>query len=455
MGQINLGRVVPNYIGEWNSTREYINLDVVSHSGSSYICKRTNKNSAPSATNSNWVLLAQGYGTNLNDSSITTSKIADGAVTKAKIADGAVDESKLSTTVNNRLNTLEVNFNGAYDDITEIEATLNPLPSKVTQLETNQVGLNRELMLMKNTLTPIEEKCTQILYLGSDLNAAADAYNMSAVFDVVTNSNVKIICFDTKYGKGGTIYQQIADNYTTQYLFFEGKTRSSYMRTFNATTGEAIHSWKEISFFTDFEFNTSDYKIYGYTAGKDSVGTLTKKREIINLSSIKTAIDNAGGSSSVSDGSITSAKLANNAVTSSKIASNAVEYGKIQPYDFTTSKIIGKTKLNISTVNNETTIPIECRTYSLTIENPLDAPYEYNISELLGIGINDMVISYRGSYKGYDNYNNIVDCGFYPHERLGFYYSHDGSVMFTPVFNDISQDVIRMDIILIIEYVRV
>ena len=59
MGQINLGRVLPNYIGEWNSTREYYKLDVVSYNGCSYLCNRTNKNSAPSETNTNWVLLAK------------------------------------------------------------------------------------------------------------------------------------------------------------------------------------------------------------------------------------------------------------------------------------------------------------------------------------------------------------------------------------------------------------
>lgn len=75
MGQINLGRVMPNYIGAWNSTREYYNLDVVSYSGCSYLCKRTNKNSAPSETNTNWVLLAQKGGAQFT--TITTNTYND------------------------------------------------------------------------------------------------------------------------------------------------------------------------------------------------------------------------------------------------------------------------------------------------------------------------------------------------------------------------------------------
>lgn len=59
MATYNLGRVTPNFIGAWNNIREYQYLDVVSYSGCSYLCKRTNKNSAPTETNSNWILLAK------------------------------------------------------------------------------------------------------------------------------------------------------------------------------------------------------------------------------------------------------------------------------------------------------------------------------------------------------------------------------------------------------------
>ena len=447
MGQINLGRVVPYYIGAWNSTREYNKLDVVSYNGSSYICTRTNKNSTPSSSNTNWLLLAEKGDKGDTGAAGAAATIGDGSITTAKIADGAVTESKLGTDVKNTFSWLESNFSGAANKIRALEETVAPIPNKITTLESNDVRLAMGL----SNMSYLSE---EILYLGNTLNSFADAYNMAAQTDVVTNCKIKIICFDTQYQKGGTIYQTIADNFTTQYLFFEGKTRSSYMRTFNATTGAAIHSWKEISFFTDFEFDSSDYKIYGYTAGKDNVGSQTKRREIINLSSVKTAINNAASSGTLTDGAVTTAKIADEAVTTNKILNNSVTHEKIVPFDFTTSKAIGKTKLNISDTNDNTLYNIECRTFSKTILNPLSAPYEYNLCDELGISLNDMIISIRGAYKGYDTHNNIIDSGIYPSNKLDIFYSDsDNAIYFSPV-TDVNSNVTRMEIIVIFEYIR-
>lgn len=368
MAEYNIGRILPIFKGTWNSSTSYSKLDVVYHSGNSYVASASSKGAIPSTTSSVWQILAA-----KGDTGATGAKgdkgeaavITDGCITTAKIANGAVTNAKLSTEVKNTLSWLETNFNGSADKISTLEEIVEPLPSAITTLQSNDMGLNREIQLMKSSMTNLEPLGTQILYLGNNLNSAADAYNMAAQTSVVTDCKIKMICFDTLYQKGGTIYQTIADNFTTQYMFFEGKTRASYVRTFNATTGEAIDSWKELSIFTDFEFNTSDYKIYGYTVGKNNVGSQTKKKELVNLSTIKNALSNpilldgsistskiANGavttaklgassvdSNNIANGAVSSAKLANSSVTKDKIADDAVTSGKIKDRAVTMDKL--------------------------------------------------------------------------------------------------------------------
>ena len=53
---INLGRVAPKYIGNWDAKVNYNELDIVYYNGNSYIAKQSSINQTPSATSTYWGL---------------------------------------------------------------------------------------------------------------------------------------------------------------------------------------------------------------------------------------------------------------------------------------------------------------------------------------------------------------------------------------------------------------
>lgn len=58
MAQINIGRVLPIFRGEYNTNTTYERLDIVSYQGSSYVAKEHTIHNLP--TSSHWRLVAQG-----------------------------------------------------------------------------------------------------------------------------------------------------------------------------------------------------------------------------------------------------------------------------------------------------------------------------------------------------------------------------------------------------------
>ena len=67
MAQINLGKIIPSYLGAWNSSVTYEKLDIVHWSGSSFVAtgKAGNLGIEPDPdsednTNGYWILLCHG-----------------------------------------------------------------------------------------------------------------------------------------------------------------------------------------------------------------------------------------------------------------------------------------------------------------------------------------------------------------------------------------------------------
>lgn len=64
MAQINLGRILPVFKGNWNSTVQYEKLDIVYYGGSSFVAKQASKGNAPGTTegyeDDYWIIVSRG-----------------------------------------------------------------------------------------------------------------------------------------------------------------------------------------------------------------------------------------------------------------------------------------------------------------------------------------------------------------------------------------------------------
>ena len=60
MATVNLGRIKPIWKGAWSNSTAYVVDDMVSHSGSSYICIQAGTNQNPSTATAYWSILASG-----------------------------------------------------------------------------------------------------------------------------------------------------------------------------------------------------------------------------------------------------------------------------------------------------------------------------------------------------------------------------------------------------------
>lgn len=58
--QINLGRVLPVFRGEWNSTATYTKLDIVYYGGSSYVAKGVSTGKYPDSETTYWGIVSKG-----------------------------------------------------------------------------------------------------------------------------------------------------------------------------------------------------------------------------------------------------------------------------------------------------------------------------------------------------------------------------------------------------------
>lgn len=61
MGVINLGRVLPMFLGDYDNARDYERMDIVYYNGSTWVATGNSVGSAPSSENEDWFLVAKGF----------------------------------------------------------------------------------------------------------------------------------------------------------------------------------------------------------------------------------------------------------------------------------------------------------------------------------------------------------------------------------------------------------
>ena len=59
MAQINIGRVLPIFVGDWNNSSIYSKLDVVLYNGSSWVAVESNSGVTPDESAADWQLAAR------------------------------------------------------------------------------------------------------------------------------------------------------------------------------------------------------------------------------------------------------------------------------------------------------------------------------------------------------------------------------------------------------------
>ena len=59
MAQINIGRILPIFKGDWNSNAIYSKLDVVLYSGSSWVALAENSGEVPDTSAVDWEMVAR------------------------------------------------------------------------------------------------------------------------------------------------------------------------------------------------------------------------------------------------------------------------------------------------------------------------------------------------------------------------------------------------------------
>ncbi len=60
MAVYNLGRILPVWRGIWDSTEDYVKLDIVLWNSNSWLAVNPNTNSEPADDNANWLCIARG-----------------------------------------------------------------------------------------------------------------------------------------------------------------------------------------------------------------------------------------------------------------------------------------------------------------------------------------------------------------------------------------------------------
>ena len=86
---VNLGKIIPNFVGDWNSTATYSKMDVVIYSNNSYIAlKSVSANVVPTTDTASWALLAKGVPGPKGDTGATGSANVGSATGVLPIANG-------------------------------------------------------------------------------------------------------------------------------------------------------------------------------------------------------------------------------------------------------------------------------------------------------------------------------------------------------------------------------
>ena len=128
-------------------------------------------------------------------------------------------------------------------------------------------------------------------------DSSTAAWSAAASHNIYGDRTINILTYKIK-GDGTTqiIFQQHsvyttsrANPICTQYMFFEGGTRASYMRTFDLESKEMLSSWSPIHLYSMFE--VEDNTVYGYTSPEDLNDKLHKKVALFSINAVTTDTD--------------------------------------------------------------------------------------------------------------------------------------------------------------------
>ena len=135
----------------------------------------------------------------------------------------------------------------------------------------------------------------RIHYLG-EFNNNNEAWDAAAQPEIFGNKDINIIAYDTIQGSNSYLIFQNHSSYQvsnthricTQYLFYEGGTRASYMRTFDVDAKELMHGWQPIHLYTSFVVENG--RVYGITTPNDLNSKLHKKVALFDIPSLTNAV---------------------------------------------------------------------------------------------------------------------------------------------------------------------
>ena len=173
---------------------------------------------------------------------------------------------------------------GTTDTTSDVEVFIN-------KPNTNGIGMS----LVKPYTTEKSESAQRIYNLGK-FNNNSEAWAAAAQPEIFCNKDINIIAYDTIQGSNSyLIFQslssyQVSDTHRicTQYLFYEGGTRASYMRTFDVDSQELMHGWQPIHLYTSFVVENG--RVYGITTPNDLNSKLHKKVELFGIPSVTNAV---------------------------------------------------------------------------------------------------------------------------------------------------------------------
>lgn len=135
-----------------------------------------------------------------------------------------------------------------------------------------------------------------VYHLG-DFNNINDVYTEAAKPEIYTDFRKNILTYTIKkvsssnVMSSGIIFQNhfnassLDYRICTQYMLFDGGTRTCYVRTFNCNQlSDTTPSWDDLKIYSDYV--VEDNKLYGLTIADESNNSLTKKVELFEFPSL-------------------------------------------------------------------------------------------------------------------------------------------------------------------------
>lgn len=121
-----------------------------------------------------------------------------------------------------------------------------------------------------------------------EFSSATAAYDAAANYDIYSNKNINILTYTITNRnisqiifQHHSVYSSYNDLICTQYMFYEGNTRGSYIRTFDVNSRQLMHGWEPIHLYSKYEVENN--KVVGYTSPNDLNSSLHKKVELFSL----------------------------------------------------------------------------------------------------------------------------------------------------------------------------